>query len=90
MVSPKITSNRTVKKSNNVLISVNDDIEVRLTREGLRIYKKYCNTYRYSPMKKTAERWFRVHLWEFMHIFGSRMFMGATAVVVKNIIRIPK
>lgn len=71
-------------------LNINDDVEFRLTKEGRKIYRDYCRKYRYAPFRKAGGRWFRVELWEFMHIFGSRMFMGADAVIVGNIIRIPK
>ena len=70
--------------------NVNDDIEIRLTEEGRKIYKDYCEKYRHAPLKKARGPWVRVQLWEFMYIFGSRMFMGADAVIVGNVIRIPK
>ncbi|MEK9170548.1 MAG: hypothetical protein AAB674_02785 [Patescibacteria group bacterium] len=79
-----------VEKSGMIKLSVNDDIEIRLTREGRRIYKEYRKKYIHDPFKKTNGRWVRGQLSEFMYIFGSRMFMGANAVIVANVIRIFK
>jgi len=73
-----------------IKLNVNDDIEIRLTKEGGKIYKEYCRKYRHTPIKKVGGRWVRIQLSDFMYIFGSRMFMGANAVVVSNIIRVPK
>jgi len=71
-------------------LSLNDDIEIRLTKEGRKMYKEYCGKYRHAPLKKVKGHWVCVQLWEFMNIFGSRMFMGANAVIVGNKIRIQK
>ena len=79
-----------VQKSEMIELSVNDDIEIRLTREGRKMYREYCKKYRHDPIKKVKGPWVRVQLWEFMHIFGSRMFMGANAVIVGNVIKIAK
>lgn len=81
---------RTVKKSEMIELNLNDDIEIRLTKEGRKIYKEYRKKYRHDPLKKTKDGWTRLQLWELMHIFGFRMFMGAEAVIVGNTIRIPK
>lgn len=81
---------RVAEKSGIIELNVNDDIEIRLTREGRRIYREYRKKYRHNPLKKIDGCWVRVQLWEFMYIFGSRMFMGALGVIVGNIIRIPK
>jgi len=77
-------------KSKAIELNLNDNIEICLTKEGRKIYKEYRGKYRYAPLKKVRDCWVRVQLWEFMNIFGSRMFMGATNVIVGNIIRIPK
>lgn len=78
------------EKSEMMELNVNDDIEIRLTKEGRKIYKEYRKKYKHNPLKKTEGGWARVTLWEFMYIFGLRMFMGAEAVVVGNTIKIPK
>lgn len=78
------------QKSEIIEMNMNDDIEIRLTKEGRKIYKKYCKKYRHNPIKKVKGFWLRVQLWEFMLIFSSRMFMGANAVIVGNTIRISK
>ena len=78
------------QKSEMTELNVNDDIEIRLTKEGRKIYKEYCRKHRHAPLKKVRGSWVRVQLWEFMNIFGSRMFMGANAVIVGNVIRIQK
>jgi len=77
-------------ESEAVELNLNDDIEFRLTKEGRKIYKEYCKNYKHIPLKKVKGSWVRVSLWEFMNIFGSRMFMGANAVIVGNVIRIRK
>lgn len=91
-VTPKSQGQKTREPEKPVIIelSVNDDIYIRLTKEGRKIYREYRKKYRHDPLKKTNSRWMSVPLWEFMHIFGSRMFMGATNVIVGNIIRIAK
>lgn len=71
-------------------LNVNDDIEIRLTKEGRKIYEAYRKKYRYEPIKKIRGSWLRIQLFEFMYIFGPRMFMEADAVIVGNLIRIPK
>jgi len=81
---------RAAPKSEMVEFSLNDDIEMRLTKEGRKIYKEYRRKYRHAPLKKVRGRWFCIQLSEFMNIFGSRMFMGADAVIVGNVIRVPK
>lgn len=87
---PKVCA---AKRSEMIRVSLNDDIEIRLTKEGRKIYKRYCQKYGeygYDPMKKAKGHRVRVQLWEFMNIFGSQMFMGAEAVIVGNTIRIPR
>jgi len=82
---------QSIVKSEAIELSLNDtEIEFRLTKEGRKIYKDYCKKYRHAPLKKVQGRWVCVVLWEFMYIFGLRMFMGANAVVVGNVIRIKK
>lgn len=71
-------------------LNLNDEVEFRLTKEGRKTCSDYRRKYRHVPLKKVSGRWVRVELWEFMYIFGSRMFMGANAVIVGNVIRIPK
>ena len=83
-----VSENIAAEKSKMIEVNVNDDIEIRLTREGRRIYREYRKKYIHSPLKKANSRWVRVQLWEFMNIFGSRMFMGALNVIVGNVIRI--
>ena len=41
-----------VEKSGMIKLSVNDDIEIRLTREGRRIYKEYRKKYIHDPFKR--------------------------------------
>lgn len=77
-------------ESEAIELSLNDDIEIRLTKEGRKIYNEYRKRYVHNPIKKVRGCWVRVQLWEFMNIFGSRMFMGANAVIVGNKIRIQK
>ncbi len=91
-VKPKSSGQKvcSVQKTATIELNVSDDIEVRLTEEGRKIYKEYRKRYRHDPIKKSEGPWMRVQLWEFMHIFGSRMFMGANAVIVGNIVRISK
>ena len=79
-----------VEKLGIIELNVNDDVEIRLTREGRKIYREYRKKYIHDPLKKTNSRWLRIQLWEFMNIFGSKMFMGAHAVIIGNVIRIPK
>ncbi|MBI2035261.1 MAG: hypothetical protein HYT12_01100 [Candidatus Liptonbacteria bacterium] len=71
-------------------ININDDIEIRLTEDGRKFYKEYVSKYRHKPLKKSGGGWVRVAFWEFINIFGSRMFMGAEDVVVSGTIRIIK
>ena len=71
-------------------ININDDVEIRLTKEGRRLYKEYMSKHGHKPLKKSGGGWARVAFWEFMYIFGPRMFMGAEAVIVSNTIRIIK
>lgn len=78
------------EKSEMIELNVNDDIEIRLTKEGRKIYEEYRKKYGDDPLKKTEGGWTRVALWEFIHIFGLRMSMGAEAVIVGNTIRIPQ
>jgi len=87
-----VSENVGAEKSKMIEVNVNEDIEVRLTREGGRIYRAHWGKYhlRPLPLKKSSGRWVRFHLWDFMHIFGNAMYMGAPAVIVGNIIRIPK
>lgn len=92
IITPKSQKKKVcaAEKSEMIELNINDDIEIRLTKEGKKIYKEYLKKYRYGPLKKTKGGWARVVLWEFMYIFGLRMFMGAEAVIVNNTIRIPK
>ena len=70
-------------------VSVNDDVEVRLTKEGRRVYKEYCRRYRYDLLQRRKNsRWARIQLSDFMEIFGLEMYQGAPAVIVDNTIRI--
>ena len=87
-----VSENIVVEKSKMLKVNINEDIEVRLTREGMRIYRAYWKKYhlRPLPLKKSSGCWVRFHLWDFMHIFGNAMYMGAPAIIVGNIIRIPK
>ena len=92
VVAPAVQKQKVyvAEKPGIIELNVNDDIEIRLTREGGRIYRKYLKKYIHSPLKKTNGRWVRFQLWEFMNIFGSRMFMGASNVIVGNVIKICK
>ena len=82
---------QSAEKHKVVKLSLNDtEIEFCLTKEGRKIYEDYRKKYRHAPLKKVQGRWVCVVLWEFMYIFGLRMFMGANAVVVGNVIRIKK
>jgi hypothetical protein len=81
------------EKSWVVEISVNDDIEIRLTKDGRKIFEKYRKTYgcHKSDILKAAQgSWHRITLWEFMNIFGSEMYMGGKNVIVHNKVRILK
>ncbi len=73
-------------------INVNDEIEVRLTREGLRIYRLYWKKYNLRPrlLKKNHDGWVSFQLWDFMHIFGNFMYMGGPNVMIGNTVRIAK
>ncbi len=75
-----------------IKVNINEDIEIRLTREGRRVYRAHWKKYHLRPpsLKKSGGRWVRFHLWDFMHTFGDVMYMGAPAVIVGNIIRIQK
>ena len=87
-----VLENIAAKKSEMFEVNVSEDIEVRLTRIGRQIYKTHWRKYRLRPLplKKHHGRWVRFHLWDFMHIFGNAMYMGAPTVIVGNVIRIPK
>ncbi|MEK9170614.1 MAG: hypothetical protein AAB674_03130 [Patescibacteria group bacterium] len=76
----------------NIEVNLNDDIEVRLTRVGRRIYRAYWKKYnlRPLPLQKTGGRWVRFQLWDFMNIFGNAIYMSAPATIVSNLIRILK
>ena len=87
-----VSENAVTEESKMIEINVNEDIEVRLTRIGRQVYRAHWEKYHLRPLllKKGNDRWVRFHLWDFMHIFGSAMYMGAPAIIVGNIIRIPK
>jgi hypothetical protein len=72
-------------------MNVNDYIEVRLTKEGLKVYKTYYKKLgmRPIPLKKGRGDWARFQLWDFMHIFGEAMRMDLPVIIVKNKVRIP-
>ncbi len=87
-----VSENIVAEKSKMIEVNINEEIEVRLTRVGRQIYQAHWKKYHLRPLllKKSSGRWVRFHLWDFMHIFGNTMYMGAPAIIVGNIIRIPK
>ena len=82
------------KKVPIIEIDVNEEVEVRLTRLGWAIYKKYSAFYypRGTPKEFRTDHglWVRLPLWEFMHIFGSELRMGVPHVVWHGKIMVPK
>lgn len=80
---------KVAKEVEAIELNLNEEIKICLNDRGKIIYKEYYKKYRHKPIKKAKNGWYRVALFEFMYIFGSKMFMGAEAVTVGNKIRIP-
>ena len=77
-----------------VEIDVNEEVEIRLTRLGWGIYKRYLAIYYPKDFFVKTETnnglWVCLPLWEFMRVFGPSMKMGAPHVVLHGKIRVPK
>ena len=60
--------------------NLNHYIKIKLTEEGRIIYKKYYNSHNCEAPKLDIddEGYVRFQIHDFMHIFGERLFMGAT------------
>ena len=85
---PKNRKQKTCAAEKPVMMELNVDdyIEIRLTKEGRKIYNEYRKKYRYNPLKKVIGSWFSMPLNEFMFIFGPRI--NTNSAIVDNIIRI--
>lgn len=80
---------KVAKRPEFIELNLNDEVEVRLNDRGRKMYKEYCRKFRHKPIKRAKNGWSKVDLFEFMYIFGPKMFMGAEAVTIGNKIRIP-
>lgn len=73
-----------------VSFNLNNEIKFKWTKEGerqfLEYYKKLCIKPVYP--KSDENGFYRLQLWEFMHIFGEWMFNGAKQAIEDNIIMI--
>ena len=60
--------------------NLNNYIKIKLTEEGRIIYKNYYAKYNCEAPKLNIddEGYVRFQIHDFMHIFGERLFMGAT------------
>ena len=60
--------------------NLNYYIKIKLTEEGRIVYKKYYEKYNCEAPKLNIddEGCVRFQIYDFMHIFGERLFMGTT------------
>lgn len=68
--------------------NINDYIQVKLTREGFRVYNDEKNKYGIKETLAESKKWlnkyhrgnrkgwFRFQMWELMSIFGPKIYMG--------------
>lgn len=66
--------------------NLNFYIKVLLTKDGKKIYKEYYTNYNCDAprLKLDDEGYVEFQIHDFMHIFGKRLFMGATLPCATN------
>ena len=73
----------------------NDEVWVRLTKEGQSVLRDWCREHRtrfkmvkFGRSKDSAGKvWTKFQLWEMMNIFGARMYHGGPNMFKDNILR---
>jgi hypothetical protein len=68
-------------------INLNEQVKVKLTSEGERILKEYFNEYPNNIRKATwldEDGYYVTQLWDFMNIFGSKLYNGQRQLFVNN------
>ena len=69
-----------------IQFNLNDEVKFKWTEEGKRQYIQYYEKLGIKPIyPKTDEKGFyRLQMWEFMHVFGKEMYNGCEQSIDKN------